>query len=118
MRPPGSFSLRTPSSRISSLSVSRREARGEIGRQIGEVRTPALRTKEKDGRDVLIYGHTYEPFAGESQTVANAGSWVKSEKSSHYNMFLVIFEDSLLFKKWIEGREKVIGHGSVPIGLR
>lgn len=77
--------------------------------KFSEVRREALRVREETAKDILIYGHSHEPFVDESQTVANTGSWVKSEKYPHYNTFLEISEDSIVLKKWIEGKEEVIG---------
>ena len=77
--------------------------------KFSEIRRRALEEKEAKGTDnVLIYGHTHEPFVDESQTFANTGSWVKSGTHPHYNTFLEIYQGSVVLKKWIEGQEKVI----------
>jgi len=75
--------------------------------KFSQVRRTALYVKKKKAKHIVVYGHTHEPFVDESQTLANTGSWVKSEKYP-YNTFLEISEHGIVLKRWIEGEEKVI----------
>ena len=83
-----------------------------LEKEYDKVRRNALKEKEDKGIDFLIYGHTHEPFVDQTQTIANTGSWVKSEmdpgKIPHYNTYLEIYEDSIILKKWVKGKEEMI----------
>ena len=62
--------------------------------------------KEEENADILIYGHTHEAFVSEDGTIANTGSWCKTdpEVNPHYNTFLEISNNNVTLKKWSEGR--------------
>lgn len=83
-----------------------------LEKEYDKVRRKALKEKEDKGKDFLIYGHTHEPFVDQTQTIANTGSWVKPEidpgKIPHYNTYLEIYEDSIILKKWVKGKEEMI----------